>query len=475
MKKPDKIVIDYGLALDYLNIGLAMAFLIFIIALITKDIVFGSSSGNWVYPYINAFTVKPILIFLLITPFILFLVYLTHNEIYKHEIKIICLWFIVGFICQICIRSLYPYSFGTIIQSDIATSYYSPTIRYSALELISNYDSIADTLPLHARINIPGKIFFFYFLRIFTSSPHTMGYLIILFSNIGAVLTYVISKKLFKNYLIAIYSLILYLFIPAKLFFFPILNTVSPVFILLSLVLFVQYLESHKDIYLILLGLSIYLIVFFEPTLLASGIIFLAFLAKYYWEKKINKVHLLKIGLYGLVSFLSMHVLFLLVFKYNIINNMLFIFNLNVDFYSNNPRSYKIWLFHNLRLFFINLGLIQSFLFWGCSFIILAKFINIYKNKVHRKKNILKFIFEPGPLLTLSFIVLLLFMDLTGIIRGEASRHWIFLMVFVQIIVSYFCVTKLNNRIFYLVLTTTLLQTVITISMVGFVIPSDLL
>ena len=67
--------------------------------------------------------------------------------------------------------------------------------------------------------------------------------------------------------------------IPSKNFFFPILNTVTPVFILACLYLFLLYIDRKKAVFLWLLGGALYFLVLFEPTPLVTGIIFLGILA----------------------------------------------------------------------------------------------------------------------------------------------------------------------------------------------------
>lgn len=453
---------------------LVTAFSIFTVLLANGQIVFGSKSGHWVYHYLNSLSATPIFMSFLIIPSVLALAHLTQRLISSRgHISIICLWFCLAFVLQLCIHSLYPYSIEAAIQSDYANSFYSPATEYGASELIRNFNSISSSLPLHAESNMPGKILFFHVLTTFTSSPRLMGYLILLFSNAGALLTYHISNRLFGDHLIATYSFILYFFIPAKLFFFPLLNTVSPVFMLLSLLFLIEYLESRKDLYLILLGSSIYLILLFDPLPLVSGIIFTAILAKYYLENKIDAFRLLKIGLLSSLSFFLIHVIVLLGFGYDIINSLLGVVRFATAFYTmaESERGYSVWIVPNLKDFFVNVGFTQGILFLALVAVAFAKTVDIWSSSVNRTKDLLRFILAPGPLMAVSLTIALLVLDISGVNRGEVARLWMFLMVYVQMIASYSCVTHLGKVTFYLVLAATILQTTITISMVGFVIP----
>ena len=81
-----------------------------------------------------------------------------------------------------------------------------------------------------------------------------MGYLIISISAFGGLILYGISKRLFHDKTTALYSFVLYTLIPCKLFFFPILNSVTPVFILGCMYLFLAYIDS-KNTFLLFLSL----------------------------------------------------------------------------------------------------------------------------------------------------------------------------------------------------------------------------
>ena len=214
---------------------------------------------------------------------------------------------------------------------------------------------------------------------------------------------------------------------------------------------------------------------FFDPLILFTGIIFLAYLIKYYWEKKVTTKQALKIGIYTLSTFFVIYVLFRVVLNYDIIKNFLGNLDLAVEFNTSAERSYWIWIFRNLVLYFINVGFVQSLLVFSFLFIILAKMIEIYKNGDNKIKNIMKYAVKPGQFLAISFMAFLLVIDLLGVNRGEITRLWIFHMVFVQIIVAYFCVNKLDQKTFYLVIAATILQSTIGVTMVGFIKPSELI
>jgi len=456
----------------YLNAYLVVITFIINLFIITRNFKFGSEVGHFLYPYIKDLTIRPIWVFILVTPLIIIFTHFGAKYIRHYELPVLSLGFILCFILQIFIFScLAPFSFSQIIESDFSNSFYSPTLKYSLYDFLTNYNSISKDLLLHARTNMPGKVLLFYFLKTFTNNSQILGYLIVIISNIGSLITYYITKIIFKNRYIALYSFILYFFIPAKLFFFPILNTVTPTLILFSLLLFIKYLESRKNCYLISLGFFLYWVLLFEPTPLVLGIIFVFILAKYYYQKKVQNMHLLKIIFISSMSFLLMHLLGIILLRFNIIDAFSDMYTDAVDFNIRTDRSYPIWLFQNLKEFFVNSGIAPSILFFVVLSHMITKIFQLLKNKNDCLKKNIEFLIRPGQLITFSFLATLLLVVILGVNRGEVTRLWIFLTVFIQIITAYFCGTISNKLTFYLVLSSVMSQTVFTINMVAFVIP----
>src|SRR5262249_12836597 len=73
---------------------------------------------------------------------------------------------------------------------------------------------------------------------------------------------------------VAMYSAVLYLFVPAKLYFFPLLNTVTPVIALACAALLLKWLRNGSAVYAAALGAALYGLVFFEPLPLVMGLLF---------------------------------------------------------------------------------------------------------------------------------------------------------------------------------------------------------
>ena len=66
------------------------------------------------------------------------------------------------------------------------------------------------------------------------------------------------------------------------------MNTVTPVVTLITACVLVRWLASGNPVYAGLLGVALYLLVFFEPLPLAMGLLFAALLIRAVWLKSMS-------------------------------------------------------------------------------------------------------------------------------------------------------------------------------------------
>ncbi|OGO28230.1 MAG: hypothetical protein A2W33_06915 [Chloroflexi bacterium RBG_16_52_11] len=436
---------------------------LFIYLIYSKNLIFGSIPGNWDYPFFKTLTSIPLWI-----PIIVFLllglsVTTGSKLVHSHEKMVLFGWLLIAGVIQFLIRRIYPYTLGEIVQSDMANSFYTTAMRYSPLEILSQFSDLAPSLPLHARSNMPGKILLFQLFNIFTSSPQRMGYLVIVLSTIGALLLYGICKRLFHDRQIAFYALILYALIPCKLFFFPILNTVTPVFILLCLYLFLLYITRKQLLFLLLLGGVLYAQVLFEPTPLVTGIIFVGILINAIGEGRISKKEIWAVLIIPALGFLGVHVLFLLFFSFNLFEAFQYVLKDAVNFNLIDKRDYWIWIGENPKEFFFSAGIPVMILFIYLTSHLISQLRTL-------QYNLTRWSIENIVILSLSVtfgVVLFL-----GINRGEITRLWIYLAVFFQIpAASYLAKIEHSKVVFFFIACTLVVQSILTLQRVGFVIP----
>jgi len=436
---------------------------LFIYLVYSKNFIFGSKPGNWDYPYFKTLTSIPLWI-----PIIVFLllglsVIIGSRLINSHEKTILFGWLLIAGVIQYLIHRIYPYTLGEIVQSDMANSFYTTAMRYSPFEILSQFNVLAPSFPLHARTNMPGKILLFQLLNIFTSSPQRIGYLVILLSTFGALLLYGICKRLFHDRQIAFYALILYALIPCRLFFFPILNTVTPLFILLCLYLFLLYIDRKQLLFLLLLGGALYIQVLFEPTPLVTGIIFIGILMNAIGENRISKKDIWAILIFPALGFLGVYVFFLVFYSFNLLEAFQYVLRDAVNFNLIDKRDYWIWIGENPKEFLFSAGIPVMILFIYLTSQLISQLRTL-------NYNITRWSIEN--IYILSLLVTFCVVLFLGINRGEITRLWIYLAVFFQIPAAFY-LTKIepSKVVFFFVACTLVVQSILTLQRVGFVIP----
>jgi len=310
---------------------------------------------------------------------------------------------------------------------------------------------------------MPGKILLFQLLRLLTSDAQVLGYIIVAVSTTGGLFLYGIVKRFFKDQTAALYAFILYILLPCKQDFFPILNTVTPVFILLALYLFILYLDSDKSFFLLLLGVWMYLLVIFEPSPLVTGIIFLGILVKKTAENKLRALDFLKIVLIPAAGFGFVYVIFYAVFSFDLISAFRYVLNDAQQFNTVADRGYAIWFFENGKSFFVDVGIPVMMIFLFSSVALLIDGQNKGKKIIH---------WSDESLYMLSLGLTYLILIFMGINRGETTRLWIYLAVFFQVPAALFMARKVQSHpAFFLLAATLVIQTLTTLPRVSFIIP----
>ena len=448
-----------SLLLVFCSVAALMIFLVF-----TENFIFGSAKGNWEYRYFKDITPIPLWQLIIIVMLLSLSIFIGSKLINKYELLTLSGCFLLAIVTQILIRNTYPISMESIVQSDRANGFYSVAMEYSPIELLTQYHTLTSVFSMHVRANLPGKILLFEFFELFTVSPKIMGYLIVGFSTLGAFLIYEICNKLFLDKQAAFYAFILYTLIPGKLFFFPILNTVTPVFMLLCIYLFVIYFERKNLLFLWLLGSALFILVLFDPSPLVVGIVFIGIMLHVAREKKLVLKDLWPIAVIPLLAFLCIYILLSVLFSFDLIRAFQFILNDAVNFNLENQRGYRVWFGQNIKEFFYSVGTPIILIFIYRISQILLEWKTLFKRNMIYWSS--ENIFILSLLMTFSVVVFL------GINRGETSRLWIYLAVLFQIPASLF-IAKIPQSLmpFFIVTITLVIQTIVALQRVGFVFP----
>lgn len=437
-----------------------MTFLVY-----SGNFTFGSYLGIWVYRYFEEIYTLPRWIPALSLALLAISIFIGGRYIHTREKLTLVLGFINAAAIQIVMRFACRFPLTELIVSDRSNSFYTPARQYSALEILANYNALASTFPPHARTNMPGKVLFFNFLGLFTDSPEVMGYSIIVISSLGGLLLYAMSKKLFHDRTSAYYAFTLYALIPSRIFFFPLMNTVTPLFMLALFMPVLSFIERKNIPYAWLAGTALYFMVFFEPLPLTTGLIPAGFLIHAVLTKKIEKQDFIRFIIHFIPAFLAVYMIFKAVFSFDLLSSFLFILGDATHFNELAGRSYRIWFGENLKEFFYSAGtpILVIFIYIAA---MIASGWKEFKNPAR---------WTPDVVFSLSLLATLAAVVLIGINRGEVSRLWIYLAVLFQIPAAVF-IAKIEKSAlpFFLVAGTLVIQTLLALHRVGFVVPYTL-
>jgi hypothetical protein len=360
-------------------------------------------------------------------------------------------WFVAAVPVQLLLRTYALPSLGQIVVSDRANSFYSPSQRWGFGEFLGDYMGLVEQLPPHARTNMPGKTLLYFGLDALGLSPAAMGVAVLVLANLSAVLLWLIVRELTGDRRIALYALVLGLFLPGALYFTPVLNAVAPVPILLALWLHVRFLRTRRAGWALGLGGALYLVVFFEALPLVMGLVFAALLGAALWRRAVSWRDVLRLVGWAAAGFAACYAALWLGFGYDLFDNFGYVLADANDFNARH-RPYGMWLTRNLWYLAIAAG------FASCVLLAVAAVDAVRRRGAH-----------PAAVLILSGLAVLVVLDLWGINRGETVRLWIFLAVFLQVGAAWLCARTERFWPAALVVASSVAQAGIGLAMIGFV------
>jgi hypothetical protein len=435
-------------------------------AVVAQSVIVGSVEGGWRYPHVEHDALSTIKLFvgcLVWSAGAVALLLLPVPRSGARTLVFLLVWIILATGLQWPLRSMAPSRLETVFVSDNANSFYSVTRRHAPTEVLRQFNRVRANAPLHVQSNMPGKLMLLYALQLVSTRTDVLPWLVIGLSNLGAILVYLFVRDLFDDSRTAFVAGVLYLFVPARHFFFPLLNTVTPIAILTCGWLLVRWLRTGKTAYAALMGLGLYGLVFFEPLPLVMGLLFAALVlaaigrGEVAWDRFLAQtavVIFVFIGTSEAVAALS---------GFDAVRTFRRIGTHAVEFNQSTGRPYWVWVRANLWEFVFGVGLCQAtsfcVLLWSA-----LRGAGPWRERLTR----------PITALCLGLLAVLMAVDVIGVNRGEVIRLWIFLACFFQIPAAYVCTMLggLGGRAaLLLVLATTALQTAVGVAMIHFVMP----
>lgn len=431
----------------------------------TNAMTWGSVSGGWVYPYFGGLNPKSLLAFALAFPAALALAAFALRQIETRETSTLLICVFGGLLLQAILLWPYPFPLEMVVRSDLANSFYSPGLRYGFAEFLQLSERELATLPFHARHNMPGKVSLYIAFSALTTSSLVMGYLVMAVSSLGGVLLYACVRKL-SDRRAALFALFFYLFLPSKLFFFPLLNTVSAVPILLGLWLHLRFLQGASSWDALWLGVVLYGVVFFDPLTLTMGLVFVALMLRALSRSEISISDAFREVAGVTVGFGVVYAVFVFSFEYEIFGRLGLAIDSARAFNLAIGRGYAVWLLNNPPELAIGLGALQATVF-------VSTLMGAFRGGAGERW--LARLAEPAACVAWSLFAVFVFLEILGVNRGEVLRLWIFLASFVPAVTGLYCARTSSLWPFGIVLGLMMLEAAIPLGMIGFVIPGDLL
>ena len=441
-------------------VGVAVA-LVACGAVAFRSVTIGSVPGNWYYPYGPPATLRLAAAWLLYSAACAALVTAGWQLADRYRpLSIVLAWIVLAMGLQWGLRAIAPYPLEAILVSDRANSFYSVAQAYDPAQVLRSFNRVRKNAPLHVQSNMPGKLLLIDAAHWITSRTDVLPWILIGISSLGALLFYGFVREVFEDERVALASAALYLFLPARTFFFPLMNTVTPVVTFACAWLLARWVSTGKTAYALVMGIGLYGLAFFEPLPFVLGLFFLALALLAVVRGSITWHRFIAQALALIAVFIGVAELVNLLSGFDIVRAFRSIGGHATEFNQSAERPYGLWIAANLREFAFGMGICQVVVFSGALLHVLRQPGSWRERLSH-----------PLSAIGLGLSAVLLAVDLIGMNRGEVIRLWIFLGSFFQIPVAYVC-SSLNSRLaLVLVVAVTALQTAIGLSMIHFVIP----
>ena len=442
--------------------GLALGLLLatgLCLALATQVWVVGSSVGGWTYPYVRPLTWPSMLIAIgavLAVAGILAIGTATRGRVLLSLLGAIALATAV----QWGWRIQAPFDLETIFRSPGANAFHSFAQEVGPAELLARFERARRRAPLHAQSNMPGKTLLVHALERVTLRTDVLPWLLIIGSNLGALLLFGLARELLADDRAALYAALLYLFMPARVFFFPIMNTVTPVLVVAFAWIVVRWLRTSSTVDVAIAGVLLYLLVFFEPLPLVMGLFFLI-IAGAATVRGTMRPATFAIQSAAMLAFFALTAVVLYeATGFDLVDAFRQIGAHAVEFNQVAGRPYAVWVRANVGEFLVGAGPAP---------IVLA--LTVPVAAWSRRSSIASWLAQPAVATSLGVLAVLLVTDLIGINRGEVIRLWIFLACFFQLPAAWVCATLRHRGAILALLGAAIVQTAIGVATIGFVVP----
>jgi hypothetical protein len=426
----------------------------------TQVLILGSSSAGWFYGYQQPFSPRFLGVFLLVAAPAAALMLFPGPRSEAHEWILVLLWLAVAIWAQLVLRSIAPYTLESLFTSDGANSFHSFAHQQRWTDVLEHFSRVTRAAPLHAQGNMPGKVTLIYAFELLTTSPSRLAWLTVAASSAGGLLMYFFVKTLFPDGRTALFAAILYWFHPARFFFVPLMNTVTPVVVLGCACLLMRWLRTGRTVAAVLLGVALYGLVFFEPLPLVIGLLFAALAWRSMAAGELTPPRFMVQAALVLLAFIATSEAVHAASGFDLPQALRLTAAHAAAFNESAGRPYRFWALENPAEFLFGCGVCQAVVFGG------AMIDGLGGDAPLRER-----LTRPIAALCVGLVAVLLAVDAIGINRGEVIRLWIFLGSFFQIPAAYACARLPGRAAMAIVVACSTLQTTLGAAMIGFVVP----
>ena len=333
--------------------------LLFAVAIAMQLLEIGSEQGAWIYPYKWPLPVWAIplgvaaVLASVALPSIIRAIEKRQGIVF--EAILVVATVVIGSLLALMFRWLYPHAIANIISSDVANGFYTASRRVEAGPLLRDFEATVRLLPRHVQSNLPGKVLFFRALGMVSVDPKFLGIVVVLIANLSAAIVYVIARMLRADIATAWLAGLFAILTPANIFFQPILNTVSPIPILLALALFIGALTRGPQWIGLTAGAVLFFAFLFDPLTFALGTIFVALL---WW--RVREGHdvqqALTLAALTFAGFAITAIATRIVFGFDVVKEFRFVGADAVIFNQIANRPYAVWVFANMKEYAVGAG-----------------------------------------------------------------------------------------------------------------------
>ena len=438
--------------------------------LANKAVVYGSKAGNWDYGYGGDLKSELLVTALSWTAGITVAYWLSDKFIERARWiagLIVVAWIALGLVFHVYTRGLYHTSLSKILKHDACTSFYTAAKRTTPKDLLSNFEKVAPTLPLHAKTNMPGKTLMFEAALAIDKNATKAARILIGFAALAGFFVFAAAERLFRSRRVALLALVLFLVLPQKLNFFPQPNTVTPLFVFLSFWLLLVYLDRLQVWILLLLGLALYVLFIYEPLPFVIGLLFVGAIGHRVAEGRLRWRELWKLAVFPLLGFGAGYLAMKLSYGFDAFAAFKYMYEDAVQFNVRDNRPYDVWVVANLVEFSIGIGLVSAMML-ALGWFQTAGEAWQWSRTEGVRAAARRLFAAPATNLLICLFATILILDAWGLNRGETTRLWIFLGVAVELTLAGYCFDRFGPATARLMVATCTLQAIISSVIVSF-------